>query len=386
MRVAPRVFVVPARLDRALGVLAVLGAGVFVAGLFVAPTRVWGGYLMGFFHLTTWSLSGAFFLTLLTLAGARWATPMRRVLDAMTGALPHGLALGLLLVFGAHALYEWSHVSAVESDWLLQHKRPWLNVPFFSVRTALYFVIWIVLARRLSRLTAAPQDAAARRRGFLAACAFLPAFAVTFSLASIDWLKSLEPHWFSTLYALVTLAGLALGGMAVVLLLVVALRRSGALREVVSDDHLDDLGKLTLGLSLFWLYILYCQYMIIWYSNLPEEVGYYTLRSQGGWTSLRMASLALNGGVPFFVLLLRRARRSEAVLVRIAIVLLVGRLVDVYVLVEPPLLVHATIGVWEIGPVMGAVALYFRVTLRALADGQPIARRDPELLTASAMS
>jgi hypothetical protein len=377
----------PLALDRALGHAAWLGAGVFVLGLFVAPGRVWGGYLMGFYHLTTWSLAGALFISLLKLARARWAAPLLCIPQAMSAPLRHGLALGVLLLFGIHALYEWSHLSVVAVDPLLQHKQPWLNTPFFSLRMVLYFVVWLLLARRLMR-PPLDQDRGweprHERSRYLAACAFLPAFAVTFSLASIDWIGSLEPHWFSTIFALVTLAGLALGGMAVVLILVVALRRQGAMRDLVTDDHLDDLAKITLGLSLFWAYILYCQHMIIWYSNIPEETGYYVLRGQGGWPALRMASLALNFGVPFLVLLLRRARRSEAVLLRVAMVLIAGRLLDVYVVSAPPILGQASVGVWELGPVLGALALYFRVTLRALAAAPSAAVQGPRLVPVGA--
>lgn len=387
MKVTRRSFEVPARLDRALGWSAAGGAALFVVGLFAAPTRAWGGFLMGFYHLTTWSLAGAFFLALLALARARWAAPLRRIPEAMVAPLPWALGLGLLLVLGSHSLYEWSHTSAVESDPLLLHKRPWLNVPFFAARMALYFLVWIALARRLVRPSREQdQDGDPRhaRRRYLAACAFLPAFAVTFSFASVDWIQSLEPHWFSTIYALITLAGLGLGGMAVVLVLAIALRRQGALRGVVSEDHLDDLGRITLGLSLFWAYVLYCQYMIVWYSNIPEEAGYYTLRSQGGWGALRIASLVTSFGVPFLVLLVRRARRSEAVLLRVAVLLLVGRLLDVFLLVGPPLLGEATLGIWEVGPVLGAVALFFRGTLRSLAAVPPVPVRDPDVAAALA--
>lgn len=378
--------VVPARLDGALKGLALMGGAAFVLGLWFAPARAWSGFLMGFYHLTALSLAGAVFVTLLTLARARWWTPMRRIPEAMTASLPYGLLLGLLLLFGAHTLYEWSHSSVVQADALLQHKRPYLNLPFFGLRLVLCFAIWILLTRRLVRPAPQPTDeggARLERRRYLAACAFLPAFAVTFSVASIDWIKTLEPHWFSTIFGLVTLSGMALGGMAVVIVLVVGLRRQGVLRDVVTEEHLDDLGKITLGLALFWAYILYCQYMIVWYSNIPEDASYYVYRSKHGWTALRYTSLLLSFGVPFLVLMLRSARRSEAVLLRVAIVLLVGRLLDVYILVGPPVSGAPSLGPWELGPVVGALALYFRTTLRALASAAPIPRGDAELAAAA---
>jgi hypothetical protein len=148
---------------------------------------------------------------------------------------------------------------------------------------------------------------------------------------------SLEPHWYSTIYALYTLAGLGCAGLAGGILVLVHLRRSSPMRSYVTDEHLHDLGKLLLGFTVFWVYIWYCQYMLIWYTDLPEETSWYLARKAGTWGSLTAPNLILNWLVPFVVLLPRAAKRSEAVLVRVAWVVLVGHALDLYILAGPPL-------------------------------------------------
>jgi hypothetical protein len=381
MRAAPD-FVPPRRLVDVLRATALLGGVVFLVGLFVAPRRAWSGYLMGFVFLVGLGLSGGLFLSVLTLAGARWATALRRIPEAMTTVLPAAAFAGIALLGGVHSLYEWSHAGVVAEDPLLQGKVGYLNVPFFAARLVLFFALWIWLTRAMvkpSRL----QDADGRpehgRRRWMAAALFLPVFAVTFSFASIDWLESLEPHWFSTIYALGTLSGLGSSGLAICIILAVLLRR-GPLRGVVNDHHLDDLGKIGIGFALFWGYIWYCQYMLIWYTNMPEETPYYVLRSQGGWRVVSAVSVLLNWAVPFFALMPKAVRRSEALLVRVAWVMLAGQAVHLFMLVGPGIAgERPVVGLWEIGPVIGALGLFFWLTLRGLARAPLVPHRDPDL-------
>jgi len=369
---------------RGLLITAGLGALLFIVGLFVAQQRAWGGYLMGFFMFTGLAVAGAFFISVLTLASARWATAMRRVPEAMTTALPFGLALGLVLLGGIHSLYEWSHSSVVESDALLQGKSAYLNWGFFSVRLVGFFLIWIWLAHGMvaaSRRQDADGDPELSRRRFKFAALWLPIFAVTFSLASVDWVQSIEPHWFSTIYGLVTLSGVGTSGLAVGIILIAHLRRQGPLRGIVNRDHLDDLGKIAIGFALFWGYIWYCQYMVIWYTDMPEETPYYVLRMSGGWKILTWTNVTLNWGVPFFILMPKAARRSATVLVRVAWVMLVGQALNLYLLVAPGLQGEVPqVGLWEIGPVVGAVAFFFWATLRGLTRASLVPEKDPHLV------
>jgi hypothetical protein len=375
-------FVPSRRLLNNLRSVALLGGLVFLVGLFVAPTRAWSGYLMGFVVLVGLGLSGGLFISVLSLAGARWATALRRIPEAMTTALPAAALGGVVLVGGVRSLYEWSHSSVVAEDVLLQGKAAYLNVGFFFARLVVFFALWIWITRRMvghSRLQDIDGDPAHSQRRWRMAALFLPVFAVTFSLASVDWLQSLEPHWFSTIYALGTLAGMGSSGLAICIIFAVLLRR-GPLRGVISDHHLDDLGKIGIGFALFWGYIWYCQYMLIWYTNMPEETPYYVLRSQGGWRVVSAVNVILNWAIPFFALMPKAVRRSENLLLRVAWVMLAGQAVNLYMLVVPGVAgPRPVVGLWEIGPVVGAIGLFFWLTLRGLTRAPLVPVRDPDL-------
>lgn len=357
---------------KGLAMTSAIGALIFVLGLFIAPQRAWSGYLMAFVYFVGLGLAGGLFLSILTLSSARWAVVMRRIPEAMTASLPYAFGFGLLLVCGVSSIYEWSHSSVVENDELLQGKAAYLNFGFFLVRMVGFFLLWIWLTRGMvsaSRRQDHGDDESVKRARFKYAALFLPIFGVTFSLASVDWIQSLEPHWFSTIFALITLSSVATSGLAACILLVVYLRRRGALRGIVSENHLDDLGKIGIAFALFWGYIWFCQYMLIWYTNMPEETPYYAMRHQGRWQILTWVNITLNWAVPFFVLMPKAARRSAAVLSRVAVVMLLGQALNLYIMVAPPLLHSEPVyGIWELGPMVGGIAFFFWCTLRGLGQ------------------
>ncbi|MFO0985125.1 MAG: hypothetical protein U1E76_25930 [Planctomycetota bacterium] len=339
-----------------------LGAAVFVDGLLVDAGRAWTGFLMGFHYLVELSLAGTVFLALLTLTGARWAASLRGVAVAMSRPLPVAALLGLVLLCGVGTLYEWSHESVVLSDEVLAAKSVWLNATGFALRLCAYFGLWLWLSRKVI----APAEAGTGARSHLVHCAlFMAVFAITYSLASVDWIMSLEPRWFSTIFALRTASGMVLAALSAAIVLVVLLERRGQL--CVSTDQIHDLAKLLFSFSVLWVYIWYCQYLLIWYSNIPEETSYYIARQSGQWRALTWASLALNWAVPFLVLLLRRAKRSRAVLLRVAMVVLIGHAFDLFVMVGPARSgATPQFGLWESGALVGAVALFFFIASNAV--------------------
>lgn len=375
-------FTPPRPVVKLLSGVAILGALVFLVGLFVSPHRIWAGYLVAFNYLVGLGIAGGVFVAVLFVSNAAWATALRRIPEAMTATLPVAGLLGIILLFGIHSLYEWSHSSTVANDPVLLGKSVYLNGPAFSIRLVFYFATWILLLRLMLRCSRALDQKGAipnPKKESLLAALFMIAFCITFSLASFDWLMSIEAHWFSTVFALYRLAGIGLSGLSAVIILAVGLR-NGPLRGVITESHLQDLGRLTLSLSIFWVYIWYCQYMLIWYTNMPEETSYYAIRSEAPWKVLTRASLVLNWLVPFLVLLPRTACRSSKVLVRVAIVILIGQALDLFLQVAPPLMGEDPVfGIWELGPLVAAVALFFLLTLRALRSAPLIPKGDPRL-------
>jgi hypothetical protein len=357
------------RLERTLLWTAALGAAGFVGGALLSTERAWAGLLVGFHYVLGLGLAGAVFLALLGCSGARWAAALRRVPEAMSRAIPVSAVAAVVLLFGVPSVFEWARPHTAHDE-VLAAKHVYLNAPFLAARTIVSIAAWTWMAKKL-------RDAAPGAPRVRWGAAFMAVFGVTYSAASVDWLQSLEPHWFSTAFSIVTLAGLALSGVAAAIVLAAHLRRSGAWQGVLHADHVHDLAKLLFGFSLFWSYVQYSQYMLIWYTNLPEETGWYAVRLQGMWWSTGALSFALNGVVPFVLLLFRRVRRSETALVRIAGLVLVGRLADLFFLAGPPLLGGPSPwpSPWELLPVVGLVALYAVVVLRSLAHA-PVVRAD----------
>ncbi len=365
-----------------LRLIVALGALVFVTGLFAAPDRVWSGFLMGFCFLTALALAGPVFLAFLTMAGARWSAVLERVPIAMASALPAAAALGLVLLFGTHNLYEWAHPAVVEHDALLQGKAAYLNVTGFALRLIVMFALWILCSRRLVALSTRFAESGSRavaQSRLRWSAGFIAVVAVTFSVASNDWLMSLEPHWFSTMFPLLHFAGLAAAGLSAAVLLALLAEQRGAL-EPLRDEHLHDLGKLLFAMTLIWAYCWYCQYMLIWYTNIPEETTHYASRRVGAWWLLVQTAMVLKWGVPFVALMARRACRNRRVLARVAVTVLVGHALDLYVQVGPPVTgPEPVVGLWELGPLAGAVALFFLIATAALERSPTVAPTHPHL-------
>ncbi len=348
-----------------LGRVVLLCGVAFVVGLFAAPQPTWTGFLIGFHVIVGLALAGPMGLAFLHLSGARWSRSLESVPRAMAAALPAAAALGIALLFGVTTLFEWTHAGTGEVDHILEAKHAYLNVPSFSVRLVVFFALWLLATRAIVKSSArgAGDDAASRRRRTRVAAMFLLVFAPTWSLASVDWLQSLDPHWFSSIYALLTLGGMAIAGLAAAVILVAALD----VRDEVTPAQYGDFGALLLALAVFWGYIWYSQYLLVWYTNMPEETPWYVSRLDGAWGLLTKLALFLGCVVPFVLLLFRNLRRSRTALVRIAAVILAARLIDLLVLAGPPLMgAEPTVGLWELAPIVGQLALFFLLALKAL--------------------
>ena len=359
-------------------------AGVFVLlGVFFAPDRTWPNVLVAAMYLIGLSLAGMLFLTFHYLVTAGWSVCLKRVAEALASTLPIAALLVLLTLVGTNVLYEWAHADAVAGNPLLQEKSGWLNVPFFVARTVLYLAVWSVFCwamLRVSRRQDRTGGLTPNRRSTALSAGFLAVFALTFSLASFDWLMSLQPEWYSTIFAAYNFAGAFVSGLAVITITAILLRRQGALAGIFTEHHLHDLGKMLMGFTTFWVYLWFCQFMLIWYGNLPEEVTFYLSRHQGAWAVLSVANLLANWVIPFLVLLPRPATHVESQMLRICGMLLVGRWLDLYLLVLPVFESQAPVlGLWEVAPIVGVAALFLIFLRRGLAAADLVPRGDPYL-------
>lgn len=385
-------FTTPARLRAWMVGLAAIGLAVAIAGMALAPARTLANWLMCAVLFTGIGLFGMVIISINAVTGAAWHTTMRRPLEAMTAFLLPGMIAMLALVPFMGQLYPWAsgHDPGGHEGHLLHHKAPWLNVPFFAVRIVLLFGIWMAFRHFMLRASRAmdtpgPGAESARRRMAGIGAAFLVTFAITFSVAAFDWLMSLEPTWFSTIFAAMHFAGAFLGGLAMAILLLALLHRLGHLRKIVNRNHYHTLAQWTFAMSCFWAYLWFCQMMLIWYSNIPEETQHYLLRSSGGWWALTFViNPALNFALPFLFLLPRPAKRNRGLLVRVALVILVGRWVDMAVaalVVVSPSGLGGSVGAgWiEAGILAGFAGVFVLVVLRALGKSPLVAAGDPLL-------
>jgi hypothetical protein len=301
----------------------VLGALLLGGGIFLQAEHGWANLLLTAFNLACVGLGGLFLLAIQSITGARWSDPILKAHRAMPALLPVAGALMLLLAAGATVLYPWARPGAAQ-DHLLHGRLVWLNTPFFFGRVALTFGAWIWVGHRLAR----------QGKG---AALFILVFGLSFTLANFDWLMSLEPVWSSTIFAIYGFSGMFLQGIAIVTISAIVLRRVGLI-PAVSKAQNHDLGKLLFAFSCFWAYIFLSQFLLIWYANLPEETAPMRLLLEGRWMPLFYLNLLLNFGLPFVMLLQRKAKTNEAVLLSACAILLAGRWLDLYLQIMPPVL------------------------------------------------
>jgi hypothetical protein len=380
----PRVELAPRTRD-ALIALAVMGAVVAGAGAAMAPERMWASWLLVAYYALGLGLAGLCFVAILYTSGATWSTEIRRVPEALAGTLPIAAVLLAVVFVARPQLYPWTIASGSGAALspALAFKLAWLNRPFFLFRAAAYSLIWIVFAvaiRRASRRQDDDGDPRWTRANVRLSAAFLMVFGVTFTLASIDWVMSLEQLWYSTIFGVYNFAGLFLSGLAAIVVVALWLERAGPLRSVLTVEHLHDLGKLLFAFSVFWMYIWFSQYMLIWYTNIPEETSYFVRRVHGGWFVLFLANVVLNWLVPFVVLLRRDAKRRRQTLGLVAATVLVGRWVDVYLLIFPAVLGETPrIGLWELGLTAGGLGGFGLALVWALRSAPAVPLGDPDL-------
>ena len=326
-------------------VLAVVGLGGSLAlGLLggeEARHQLWHSWLVGALFALGIALGGLFFVLVHHATQAGWSVVVRRIAEVVMGTLPFlALLFVPLVLFGMHDLFHWSHANAADHDPLLKHKEPYLNVRFFLIRAVAYFAIWSALALwfgRQSRIQDATGDHEITRRMRRASAPGLLLFAVTVTFFAFDWLMSLNPHWYSTIFGLYFFAGSVMAFFAFLALVVIAARRAGLLAEVLSAEHQHDIGKLLFGFVIFWAYMAFSQYLLIWYATLPEETVFFFQRSVGSWRTLSIVLALGHFVVPFFFLLPRAIKRNAKALAAVSIWLLAMHALDLYWLVMPNL-------------------------------------------------
>ncbi|HEV7893302.1 MAG TPA: hypothetical protein VGP08_21980 [Pyrinomonadaceae bacterium] len=317
-----------------------LGSAAGYGGL----VHVFRSYLVGFVFCTGLSVGSLAWLSLGHMTGGAWALTSRRLFEAATRTLPLcalmfvPVVVSLFVHEHGHSLYEWSDPAVVAGDPSLQHKKIYLNPLFFIVRTVIYFAVWFFFAWKLNRWSA-EQDSTAdpriRRKMQDISGPVILLFGLTVTFAAVDWGMSLEPHWFSTIYGLIIMAGWGLAALAFMIMVASFLSRREPMAEAYNSVHFHDWGKLLLALVMLYAYFAFSQFLIIWAGNLPEEIPFYLRRLRGGWEYAGLAVVMFHFALPF-VLLLSRPRKQRAISLRkVAALMLFMRVFDLVFFFAP---------------------------------------------------
>jgi hypothetical protein len=303
-----------------------------------APEQFFRSYLLAFVFWLGFPLGCAAFLMVHHLTGGFWGLPIRRPLEAGTRTLPLLAALALPLLLGLGRLYSWTHPNLVAADAVLKSKQLYLNLPFFLIRNVIYFAVWWALVRGLNRWSD-EQDRtgdprlALRLEGMSGPGLVLYGLTVTFF--SIDWIMSLEPHWFSTIFGMIFMVLQVLSALALAIFVAGLLSQYEPVATVITSDRFNDLGNLVLTFVMLWAYLSFSQFLIIWAGNVINEIPWYVIRAEGGWAIVALVLIFLSFAIPFFLLLMRPVKRRVETLSMLCGALILINFVDVYWMVVP---------------------------------------------------
>jgi hypothetical protein len=391
-----------------IGMIAIVAS--VLIGLFSAnPEDFWRSYLTAFIFVVTISLGALFFTLVQHLTRAGWSVVLRRIAECVAANLVWIWILflpiaALMLVGKGNLLYGW--VDGPAEDHLLQHKSPYLNIPFWLGRSLFYFVVWALIASFYFKASVAQDDShdvdQTQRMQRWAPLAMI-LFALTQSFASVDWIKSIDPYWFSTMFGVYFFAAGTTGFFAFLCITMWWLQRSGTAREEITVEHYHDAGKFLFAFGVvFWAYIAFSQYMLIWYANIPEETTWYLIRQIGGWGTVSILLLLGHFVIPFVALISKHPKRIKGVLAILALWLLLFHYVDIYWLVQPELQVGSLEGMThyhqltegvangsidvgyhprllDLTCFVGLSSLYAAMTIRRLGQCRAIPVGDPRL-------
>jgi hypothetical protein len=310
-----------------------VAAAACLAGWFLDRDQMLRSYLVGWLLWLGVALGSLSLAMIHHLTGGAWGLVIRRQLEAATRTLPLLALLSLPLLAGLPAIFLWARPEAVAHDHALHHKAPYLNVPFFVGRTVAMFAIFGLLAFLLSRWSRRQDEGGGAELGARMRAASglgLVLMVLVGTLVSVDWLMSLDPYWYSSLYGVLFIAGQALSALVVAIVVTWLLAGHAPMSAAVTKRHFHDYGKLLLAFVMFWTYLAISQYIIMWQANLPEEAVWFQHRTHGGWQWVALAIVLFHFLFPFLLLLSRSLKQRMPALAGVALLLLFMRWVDLH--------------------------------------------------------
>jgi hypothetical protein len=322
-------------------IVGIAGLIVGVIGSLVQPAQFLQSWLIGFMFCLGLSLGCLSMLMTHHMSGGQWGLVTRRIFEAGSRLIPYCLLLFIPIAVMLPKLYLWARPDAVRADEILQHKHIYLNVPFVLIRAAIYFLVWWGCSYYLTRWSI-QQDRGEvavtipdTRRFRVVSAPGLVIYVVTMSLAAIDWLMSLDPHWYSTIFGFIMVGGQALFALSFAAVMLALLAPREPMASVLRTENVHDIGKLMLAFVMLWAYFSFSQFLIIWAGNLPEEITFYLERLRYGWQYVSLLIVVGHFALPFCLLLSRDLKRRPRLLARVAWFIIAMRLVDLIWIVAP---------------------------------------------------
>ena len=345
--------------------------------------KPWAAFYVAAFFFFMISLGVLAFYAIQRAAQAGWSPVLYRVMEGITAyLLPGGIVIIVILALsGMHLnhLFIWMDPEVVAHDELIAGKTGYLNVPFFLVRALLFLLGWTIyryFSRKFSLAQDQSDNISNHKKNFRISAAFLVFFIYSESVMSWDWIMSIDPHWFSTLFGWYVFASMIVSGVTTIALITIYLKSKGYL-EFVNDSHIHDLGKFMFGFSVFWTYLWFSQFMLIWYSNIPEEVTYFMTRIED-YNLPFFGMVVMNFIFPLLILMNSDYKRINYFIVMAGIVVILGHYMDVYNMIMPSAVGDQWfIGVAEIGGFLFFLGLFIFIVFSELTKAPLFAKGDP---------
>ena len=368
--------------------LMAIGLIATVLGFATDAHRAWPSLLINNYYFLAIAAFAIFFIALQYASEAAWATPFKRVAEAITSYFIYGGVIILLIIIAGKL--HWNHIwhwmaegimdpNSEHYDKIIAGKEGYLNFPFFFARAAVYIFGWWYAAKKLIHYSRREDNEGGTKNYFksiTASVIFIVFFGYTSSMMSWDWIMSIDTHWFSTLFGWFVFSSMGVTGFTMIALIAIFLKRKGLL-EQVNDNHIHDLGKWIFSFSVLWTYMWFSQFMLIWYSNIPEEVTYYMARWDN-YNFLFWMTSVINFIFPLLLLMSRDAKRNSKYITVVGVIVLIGHWCNVYLMIAPGTLFdHWHIGFIEIGMFLGFLGFFLLVVNKALTKAPLFTKNHP---------
>jgi hypothetical protein len=363
-----------------VGVVGLLASGL---GYFLDHDQFFFSYLVNFAFFSSIALASLFFVLLQHLTRSHWSVAIRRIPETFLSNIWIWALFIIPVILGMHSLYHWTHPEAVAHDPVLQGKAPFLNTTFFIIRQIIYFGIWSFLGYRMYHKSTEMDKTGdwgiqTLLRKTSGPGLFL--FTITLAFASFDWLMSLDPHWYSTIFGVYYFAMSFQVMFATIILLIMFLFSKGLLTNTIQKGHIYDLGVQLFGFTVFYAYIAFSQFLLIYYANIPEETVWFLERLSGGYEYLAYFYFFGRFVIPFAVLLPKKAKSNYKIISTISVLILASHLVELYWLVMPVLDHHGFHFNWmTITSFLGLGGIFFGLFFHRFKQNKMIPVKDPQL-------